>query len=249
MNNILGGDNINGYQNEIDFINYLNNKKFKELNIMMQEFIKALYPKIKNDDYIDAYKYGRYAKADMIISVRGKKKGISIKCGSRNSVHLEKIDNFIIFLRKNKIKEYDKLLYYLYSDGTNNNTGEHRISSAEYRINHKEDINKINNSLKKIKLKLIFRFLIQADVKYKIPVDAFIYGYIADFLWVTSDEVFHYFKNNDISSEGVHVGSLFIQNWNKNLIRNPKYEYCRDYIQVKWYSMFDDIIKIMCNRK
>lgn len=240
---------IDGYQNEMDFINYLNNRKFKELNIMMQEFIRTLYPKIKNDDYIDAYKYGRYAKADIIVSVRGKKKGISIKYGSRNSVHLERIDKFIFYLKKNRFKEYDKLLCYLYSDGTNNNTGKFRISSADYRITHEDDINIINNCLYKIKMKLIFRFLIQADIKYKIPVDAFIYGYVSDFLWVTSNEVFNYFKNNDISSNGVHVGSLFIQNWNKNLIRNPKYEYCRDYIQVKWYSMFDDIIKIMCNRK
>lgn len=27
-----------------------------------------------------------------------------------------------------------------------------------------------------------------------------------------------------------------------------QYEYCREYVQVKWYSLFDDIIKIMCNR-
>ena len=46
---------IDGYQNEMDFINYLNNRKFKELNIMMQEFIRTLYPKIKNDDYIDNF--------------------------------------------------------------------------------------------------------------------------------------------------------------------------------------------------
>ena len=28
----------------------------------------------------------------------------------------------------------------------------------------------------------------------------------------------------------------------------PLEEWCREYIQVKWYSIFDDIIYIMCNR-
>ena len=30
---------------------------------------------------------------------------------------------------------------------------------------------------------------------------------------------------------------------------NLKYEFCRDYVQVKWYSLFDDFIKIMCIRE
>ena len=215
----------------------------------MQEFIINLFPKIKQNDIIDAYKYGRYAKADIIISVKGRKKGVSIKCGAKNSVHLEPIDKFILYLKKNRFKEINNLLNYLYSDGTNNNTGKNRISASEYRIGHKEEIININSCLERIKLKLIFRFLIETDIKYKVCVDAFIYGYVSDFLWVTSDEVIKYLNNCSIDSLGVHVSNLFIQNWNKNLIRNPKYEYCRNYIQVKWYSMFDDIIKIMCNRK
>ena len=52
-----------GYKNEFDFIHYLNGKKFGEINILMQEVIQSLFPNIKNNDTIKAYKYGRYAKA------------------------------------------------------------------------------------------------------------------------------------------------------------------------------------------
>ena len=48
--------------------------------------------------------------------------------------------------------------------------------------------------------------------------------------------------------EDIGISSLFIQNWDKNLKRNEKYEYCREYIQVKWYSLFDDFIGIMNER-
>jgi len=54
--------------------------------------------------------------------------------------------------------------------------------------------------------------------------------------------------NVNQKSFGVRVSRLFIQTWNKNIKYNPKYEYCREYIQVKWYSMFDDFIEITCDR-
>lgn len=240
---------MNGYLNEITFINYLNNKKYEEINIPMQELLKKLYPNIKNKDKIYAYKYIRYAKADVVIVVRRKKKGISIKSGSKNSVHVEKIEKFVKYLQKYKFKEKDKLLKYLYSDGTINNTGIIRQSAEEYKNNHSDEIKLINEELNKIKRYLIERFLIVSDIKYKVKVDAFIYGYLDDFLWATKEEVIKYLYDIKNESSGVHISNLFIQNWNKNIIKNFKYEYCRNYIQVKWYSIFDDIVKIMCSRR
>lgn len=237
-----------GYQNEIDFINYLNNKKYKEVNILFQELLKQLYPNIRENDVIGAYKYGRYAKVDMVIRVNNIEKGISIKSGSKNSVHIEPIDKFIMYLKSLNLTKTEQLLRYLYSDGTNNNSGRIRQSSSEYKKNHKSDIIEINKELEKIKNDLIRRFLIETDVNYKIKVDMFIIGNLEDFLWSTKEEVVHYLTNTSQESTGVHVSNLFIQNWNKNLKYNPRYEYCRNYVQIKWYSIFDDIIKIMILR-
>jgi len=238
-----------GYQNEVDFINYLNNRKYKEVNILFQDFLKSLYPNIKGEDLIQAYKYGKYAKADIVIEVCETKRGVSIKCGSKNSVHLEPIRDFVKYLEKLKFKQIDKLLYYLYSDGTNNNTGITRVTVNEYKENHKKEIIEINKELEVIKCELIKRFLIEADINYKVSVDAFISGNVNDFLWATKEEVIDYLKNINFESSGVHVSNLFIQNWNKNIKRNLKYEYCRDYIQVKWYSLFDDLMRIILHRK
>ena len=238
----------NGYKNEFEFINYLNNKKYWQLNPLMQDMLKTLYPNILNHDIIKAYKYGKFAKVDIVININGIIKGISIKCGVKNSVHVEPIQKFIKYLQAKNFKETDKLLRYLYSDGTNNNTGIERQSSKQYKINNCLDINQINENLKNIKSNLITRFLIKTDINYKVNVDLFITGTINDFIWATKDEVINYLSNNDCDSTSVHISNLFIQNWDKNLKYNPKYEYCRNYIQVKWYSMFDDVIKIMCKR-
>lgn len=64
--------------------------------------LKQLYPNIRENDVIVAYKYGRYAKVDMVIRVNNEEKGISIKSGFKNSVHLEPIDKFILYLTNTK---------------------------------------------------------------------------------------------------------------------------------------------------
>ena len=101
-----------------------------------------------------------------------------------------------------------------------------------------------------MKFKLLIRFLIIADIKYKIPVDAFIHGEYEDFIWATAEEVLEHLMNKELNlkEHGLSVSNLYIQSWNKNIIRNPKYEYCRHYFQVKWYNMPDDIIEIMNKR-
>ncbi|MBQ2639857.1 MAG: hypothetical protein IJF92_03745 [Bacilli bacterium] len=211
-----------------------------------------MYPNIQDDDLITAKKYGRYAKSDMVIEVNGIKKGISIKCGAKNSVHVEKVYKFINVIDKLRFKYSNELSKYLYSDGSNNNTGRNRITTTEYKQNHKDEIKLINSNLnnRKILEKLVYRFLICADVNYKVKVDAFIYGTVYDFMWCTKEEAINYLLvNSDFDSTGVHTSKLFIQLWNKNINHNPKYEWCREYIQVKWYSLFDDIIQIMCLRK
>ena len=92
-----------GYANEISFIEYLDRKKYEELNPLMQDLIMCLYPNIKSKDIIYATKYGRYAKTDIVITVRNKKRGISLKSGYKNSIHIEPLDVFRKFLYKNNI--------------------------------------------------------------------------------------------------------------------------------------------------
>lgn len=220
------------------------------MNPLLQDLILYLFPNIKNDDIIHARKYGKYAKTDIVISVNNVDKGISIKSGYNNSVHIEPINKFVKKLESYGIssENIEQLKRYVYSDGTNNNTGEIRLSSNEYLLNNIDEINTLNSALECIKKELIRRFLIETDVKYLVPVDVFIHGSINDFFWVTSDEVLFYLTQSDANSNYLHVSNLYIQSWNKNLIRNNRYEHCREYIQVKWFSMYNDIIKIMSNR-
>ena len=54
-------------------------------------------------------------------------------------------------------------------------------------------------------------------------------------------------SKKDNYSTGVHFGPLFCQPWTRNLQHKQSDEYKRDYIQIKWYSLKDDIIGINDN--
>lgn len=71
------------------------------------------------------------------------------------------------------------------------------------------------------------------------------YGTVNDFLFISSTDVMNILMSKqNIYSTGVHFGSLFCQPMTRNLNYNPKYEKKRFCVQIKWYSIFDDIIEI-----
>ena len=241
---------VNGFQNEQIFISNINGRPYKIQNLLLQDLLKELFPKIKDEDIVYAYKYGKYAKTDMVLEVNGKKKGISIKKGIKNSVHLEHVNKFLTRYWYLPRKFKNLFLKYIYADGTTNNTGLERLNAKEYIEKNYEDVYYIKQRLDKMKLKLLIRFLIIADIKYTVPVDAFIHGEYEDFIWATTDEILEHLMNKDLSlkENGLSVSNLYIQSWNQNIKRNPKSENCSHYFQVKWYNIYDDIIEIMNKR-
>ncbi len=208
--------------------------------------ILKLYPNILYNDRIKAYKYGNYAKVDIVIEVNDIKKGISVKSGSRNSVHVENVNSFCNFLIQNNFKHLKDLKEYLYSDGSFDNSGKLRMSCSEYKEKNSFKISQINHEFnnKELISLCIDRFLVKADVNYGVTTSMILYGTPCDFMFVLIEDLKKYFLTVNLESSGVHVISFFIQLWNKNLNYNPKYEYCRNYVQVKWYSLFDDLMKI-----
>ena len=77
-------------------------------------------------------------------------------------------------------------------------------------------------------------------------MDAIIYGVVEDFIFITKEEVYYIMRKHlkdEISS--LHVSLLTLQPMTRNLNYNPKYETCRNQVQVKWYNISDNIIEVM----
>lgn len=245
--------NISGYINEDEFVNVLNNKKICELDPMFQDFISNLFKdyNLKDIDKIKCYKNPKREKADFIIDINNIQKRISLKKGVKNSVHVEPIWTFINFLKDNNIPETIINLYlnFHYADGTIDGSGNNRISSEEYREKHQDEINLINAYFNKPDLleNCTKRFILGLP-KFK-EIDAIILGVTNDFIWMNKKEIINsILRKRDNTFTGVHFGPLFCQPQNRCLNRNPKYEYARKFVQIKWYHLSDDIIEENNNR-
>ena len=245
-------NNKNGFQNEDDFVNLLNNKKINDIPFNLQLFIKSLFLDINLDNPIICYKdYGK-KKYDICIKIENTIKRISIKKGIKSSVHAEPISEMIHFLIMNKMPRnmVINFLEYHYADGTTNGSGKERMSIEEYKNKHQEEIDKINLFIndKKILYRAIDRFIIKGrNSKYKI--DAIIYGVPDDFIWIKRSDIYKVLIEKRLDySTSIHFSSLTYQPLNRCINHNSKYESSRFISQLKWYNISDDIIRVMNNK-
>lgn len=240
---------ISGRNNEYEFVKYLNRKTVGQLNPMFRDMIDTLFKNPKAECTITAWLNKLPQKSDFFIKINGKIKGISVKKGIKNSVHVEGISQFIHFLILNQVPRDVVIAYlqYHYADGTNNGKGNYRMPIEEYKKYHQCDIDKINRVFNQDKLlkKAITRFVLKGN-NSDYSIDAIITGEVDDFLWATSQEIERMIlSKRDIYSTAVHFGSITCQPKNRCLNYNPKYEKDRFCVQLKWYNLQDEIIELM----
>lgn len=234
-----------GYQNEFLFVLEFNNKKVKELNPLLREVIDDLFPNTNEENVIKSWRnHINNQKGDILVKINDQIRLISIKKGSRNSVHLENIEAFKILLKESGIKDKNIYNYELFHYGVDKFNYKKILTSSEFCKKNKRKIKKLNESLKKIDInKIIDRFILRGN-NSNYRVDGLIHGTPNDFLWINKKAVYEIIKNSlDKESSTVHIGSLYIQPLNRCINNNKKYAWCRDYVQIKWYSLYDDIIK------
>ena len=237
--------------NEIAFVMAFNNKKIDELNPLLMDLVLYLFKRenISYDSVIKSWKNHFKQKTDVFIKIDGICKRISIKMGSRNSVHVENIESFVNFLEEENVSKHaiSGFLKFHYGDGTCNNSGINRVSAEEYKKNKKSEIEYVNDcfSNKQLVLKMVNRFVLRGLV-YSDHVDVIVSGTPDDFVWISERDIKRVILLNRFKyCSSPHFSSLVCQPLNRCINHNPKYEYGRNYVQIKWYSLFDDIIMNM----
>ena len=84
----------NGKKLELELINNINNHYFYELNPNLQKFIIFIFKNFDCNNKFFCKKLENHQKADISIKTGDNIKNISIKSGSQNSIHVEKIQDF-----------------------------------------------------------------------------------------------------------------------------------------------------------
>ncbi len=232
-----------GIQNEIEFSEALNNREYSKLSDNAARFIKQLYPQISNNTLIFANKIGgKGLKPDVIVSVCQDDTNISIKKGSGNSVHQEKISLFLLYCKEtlnmsNEVR--DSFLAYLYGDGTLDGKGQlcDRLDGHTLQNTYKNEIENIKLFIKENARPLIERFLVygRRGKELNIKADYLYHGNINNGVWCPLDETVDYLVQKVNSNKNsLSIGPLTIQTWNRNLSGKPELEDRRHSIQIKW---------------
>lgn len=250
MNNLEKGLKV---ENEI--INYINEKEYiYKMNRNMQRFIKEIFNFNLTNIKLQAYKYAKNCKPDIVIKANNVEKYISIKSGKNNSVHQEHLYSFIFFLLDNR-KDFKNLVEVLrlfhFNDMTLDGKGIQRKNANDFYNNYPKAINSLNNFFNsKDNIELILkRILFDGEYFHTKSADYIYYGNVSKGIWASKNDILKYLKENTSLTNNIHISKIFYQNLNRNLTKKDENEYKRYKCQFKWHSLVKDISFIMRNKK
>lgn len=235
-----------GFSNENDLHFAMFGKKFHELSKHIQEnIILKLDPDFSPNGVVLCSKIGGNKKPDLEIVLNKKSYFLSIKKGSGNSVHQEKLDTFIPYLQKEfnitpEIVNHIKL--FIWSDGTIDGSGEvsDRMSLRQMSIKYNEEKNIVQTFFELNKIKLIRRFMQYGRNEDQIGASHIYYGEVNSGCLKPIDRVIDYLALNN-GGGILNIGKLSFQAWNVVKNGNPNTEDRRGIIQLKWGGINTEI--------
>ena len=263
----LIGDNSHGNENEVIISNAIN-EGLKKMPLNLKEFIKYI---CKNEgiNYSEELKVSSTVesnnklKQDIYIYIENKKFYISLKMGTGNSVHQEKCEDFIEYI-KNAFKASEEICnlwrFFLWADGTLDGSGsleknekgeiKCRFNAKEFKKIYPEKRKKLQKFLNENEKELINHFLFVG--RYNSRVD-YIYHGTADFgSWIKKENIIEYQINNKTQKKiepCLSIGKMTVQAWNISKSGEIKTEKKRGVIQIKYSQMKKDFNNLMLLEK
>ena len=269
MDNRIKGCNSHGFTNESLMVEALNNKMPKELNSNLKRFIKDICTENKinfsNDMLIRAsLEKNNRLKQDFYINIEGRDFGISTKMGTGNSVHQEKIEEFIEWLDRCSLIEItdeikDCLRFFIWGDGSLNGQAPivkdkdgniiGRFGASEFRKLYPDKKELLQGILGKNSAFILNRAIFEG--KNNSKVNYIYHGNPLNGVWISKSEVLEFnIKNAKFKGENytgsIYVGRLTVQPWNASLKGNTEEK--RGQIQFKYSCMVKDFEVLMMKK-
>ena len=224
-----------GLKNEQDIIDYLNEKRFSDINEKWKGHLKAMFPFIENDDLILSNHYeDEKGKPDIVITVRHTNIYLSIKTGKRCSMHMEPIDTFTEFLRKKGVSEKTiktiRFFHYGETEKLNNNgkpftPRELKDKFGQYFVEASKDLDKPS-----LIDAVVFRCILKGCNLKRYKVNYLYYGNLEKGYLLSEEEIYslvHQYRVHDKTA--IHFGDLNLHPERRDR-SNIKYHDCR----IRW---------------
>lgn len=265
MSERVTGSNSHGFNNESLIVQSLNKQKLKSLNSNLKKFVKDICKDneipVSEGMVIGAkIEPNNKLKQDFYITLAEKEFGISAKMGTGNSVHQEKIEDFINWLSKTAIGLTDEIKdcfrFFIWADGSTNGQAPiiknkdgiiiGRFGGKDFKKLYPEKREILQEFLEKNAAIILNRAIFQG--KNNSKVDYVYHGNPLNGVWISKEEILTFNIQNPKSEDiknmpTLSVGKLTVQAWNVSLKGNTEKK--RGEIQFKYSSMIDDFEKLM----
>ena len=206
-----------GHLFEEQFIDALDNKSVRKLEHTMKWVLERIYGPMSNLKKVYCCRAEDFIKPDVVVTYNFRRVFISLKTGTAQEVHREKIDTFIPFLRELGISEYTlkTIALFQFGDMTLNGTGTRRMDTNEiYKILEKrimeanEELNRDKKTVQKIMHRLLFKGVCDAAAE----ADYIYHGSLLDGILVSQKQVKKYIDKKDFSFlANLHIGPLLLR--------------------------------------
>ena len=240
-----------GYKNEEYLINAINNKKYDELTPNLQRFIHMLFPNIDRNKKFKCFQAEEYTKPDIVICYGEKSFYVSVKHGTAENVHEEKIDSFIEFLKENGIDNFTIESYKLfqYGDGTTDGTGEKRMSNFEVRVKYDERIRAMNQKFNESKVfvkAFAERVVFQGVNQLAVPASILYHGDEDQGSFISKNQLLRHIELRrwDYMESVVHIGPFVLRPKGRYPDKEVKYPEFRHRVVVSYPRLLGDILYI-----
>lgn len=273
LNKHVIGNNAHGFNNEQLLVNSLNNKKYKDLNTHLKKFVRQIAEEhsisinenstIKSNiakKEIDPTTNKKInPKPDFYITLSETKFGISTKMGSGNSVHQEKVESFINWIKNNgniiieNDSIYNELRLLIWGDGTLDGSAPikrdskgfviGRYTTKEFKKLYPKEHRNIQNFLDKNTTEIIRRALFLGKTNNEVH---YIYhGTPINGVWISQKEILDFNLSNKLNNSTFNVGRLSFQIYNADKKGTESGSKKRGDVQFKYGQLENDIQKLM----
>ncbi len=225
----------------------LNNHFVKDLSPNLRNVMHSLFGALEANEIVTCTQPDVPIKPDLLITYKGKTKGLSLKSGASEYVHGEPIDKFVDFLRNLNISRetIETILLYQFGDGTIDGSGKERMELEQLKTSLYFRLKKANSELNRdpnLILKIIDRFLFQGwDLEAK-NADAIYHGDIYFGISITKRQITKYINVKVWDYyDSLHIGPVFLRPHARYIGVEIKSEFSRHKIDGFWPNMLSDM--------
>lgn len=206
-----------GLNNETELIQYLHLKKYCELSDMWKKHIKKMFPRIKDSDVIKAAHFPDYsAKPDILILVNKTRRYVSVKTGRTPTMHHEKVETFLSFLRQLGVSENTIRTINFYHYGKSEKLSNNGVAFTKEEMEQQFSKYFLKASMELDKLEIIEavirRAILRGGSPDKMKVDHLIYGNVEKCYVLSLNDIYSLVSQyREHNNANIHFGGLNYQ--------------------------------------